>query len=76
MGLLAEWAILLRHRLGEALKIVPVIKSRDLERSMRFYTKVLDFERKSSDNEDREKATGVAHLIRDEAELLLSRAGV
>ena len=26
------------------MKIVPVIKSADLERSLRFYTQVLDFE--------------------------------
>src|SRR5260370_39062409 len=55
------------------MKIVPVIKSRDLERSVRFYTEVLDFERKWPDDEDREKANGVAHLIREGAELLLSR---
>jgi hypothetical protein len=47
------------------MKIVPVIKSRDLERSVRFCTKVLDFERKWPDDEDREKANGVAHLIRE-----------
>lgn len=28
------------------MKIVPVIKPADLERSMRFYTEILDFERK------------------------------
>jgi catechol 2,3-dioxygenase-like lactoylglutathione lyase family enzyme len=55
------------------MKIVPVIKSRDLERSVRFYTEVLDFERKWPGDEDREIANGVAHLIRDGAELLLSR---
>jgi catechol 2,3-dioxygenase-like lactoylglutathione lyase family enzyme len=55
------------------LKIVPVIKSGDLDRSVRFYTEVLDFERKWPGYEDREKANGVAHLIKDGAELLLSR---
>jgi catechol 2,3-dioxygenase-like lactoylglutathione lyase family enzyme len=55
------------------MKIVPVIKSSDLERSVRFYTEVLDFERKCPGDEDREKANGVAHLVRDGAELLLSR---
>jgi catechol 2,3-dioxygenase-like lactoylglutathione lyase family enzyme len=28
------------------MKIVPVIRSRDLQRSLHFYTEVLDFERK------------------------------
>ena len=55
------------------MKIVPVIKSGDLDRSVRFYTEVLDFERKWPGYEDREKANGVAHLIKDGAELLLSR---
>jgi catechol 2,3-dioxygenase-like lactoylglutathione lyase family enzyme len=55
------------------MKIVPVIKSRDLERSVRFYTEVLDFERKWPGYEDRETANGVAHLIKDGAELQLSR---
>lgn len=47
------------------MKIVPAIKSSDLERSVRFYTEVLDFEWKWPGNEDREKANGVAHLIED-----------
>lgn len=55
------------------MKIVPVIKSGDLENSLRFYTEVLDFERKRPGYEDREKANGVAHLTKDGAELLLSR---
>jgi len=55
------------------LKIVPVIKSGDLDGSVRFYTEVLDFERKWPGYEDREKANGVAHLTKDGAELLLSR---
>jgi catechol 2,3-dioxygenase-like lactoylglutathione lyase family enzyme len=44
-----------------------------LENSLRFYTEVLDFERKRPGYEDREKANGVAHLTKDGAELLLSR---
>jgi len=55
------------------MTIVPVIKSSDLERSIRFYTEVLDFERKWPADEDRETANGVAHLIRDGAELQISR---
>ncbi len=55
------------------MKIVPVIKSSDLERSVRFYTKVLDFERKWPDDEEGKAANGVAHLVKDGAELQLSR---
>ncbi len=55
------------------MKIVPVIKSSDLDRSIRFYTKFLDFEWKWPDDADREKANGVAHLNKDGAELMLSR---
>ncbi len=55
------------------MKIVPVIKSGDLERSVHFYTKVLDFERKWPGDEDREAANGVVDLVRDGAELQLSR---
>jgi catechol 2,3-dioxygenase-like lactoylglutathione lyase family enzyme len=55
------------------MKIVPVIKCRDLKRSVQFYTEVLDFERKWSGHEDREMANGVIDLIRDGAELQLSR---
>lgn len=55
------------------MKIVPVIKSSDLERSVRFYTEVLDFEWKRPDDKEGEKANGVAHLVKDGAELLLSR---
>jgi catechol 2,3-dioxygenase-like lactoylglutathione lyase family enzyme len=55
------------------MKIVPVIKCRDLERSLHFYTQVLDFERRWPADEDRETAYGVAHLVRDQAELQLSR---
>ena len=55
------------------MRIVPVIKCRDLERSLRFYTQVLDFERKWPGDETRETANGVAHLICGDAELQLSR---
>jgi catechol 2,3-dioxygenase-like lactoylglutathione lyase family enzyme len=55
------------------MKIVPVIKSGDLERSLHFYTQVLDFERKWPGFEDRELANGVIDLVRDGAELQLSR---
>jgi catechol 2,3-dioxygenase-like lactoylglutathione lyase family enzyme len=55
------------------VKIVPVIKSGDLKRSLDFYTRVLDFERKWPGHEEREMANGVVDLIRDGAELQLSR---
>lgn len=55
------------------MKIVPVVKSSNLERSVDFYTRILDFERKWPAHEDRENANGVAHLIRDGVEILLSR---
>ena len=71
---LCEDEISYRSALKEnVMKIVPVIKSRDLERSVSFYTQVLDFERKWPDDEVRETANGVAHLVRDGAELQLSR---
>src|SRR5579859_3591463 len=57
----------------EIMKIVPVIKSGDLERSLHFYTQVLDFERRWPGYEDREIANGVIDLVRDGAELQLSR---
>jgi catechol 2,3-dioxygenase-like lactoylglutathione lyase family enzyme len=44
------------------MKIVPVIKSADLERSLRFYTEVLDFERKWPGEKEREAANGVPAL--------------
>jgi len=59
--------------LENAMKIVPVIKSGDLKRYVQFYTEVLDFERKWPGHEDREMANGVIDLIRDGAELQLSR---
>ncbi len=55
------------------MKIVPVIKSSDLQRSLHFYTEVLDFERKWPGYEEREMANGVIDLVRDGAELQLSR---
>ena len=55
------------------MKIVPVIKSGDLERSIQFYTGVLDFQRKWPGYEDLEMANGVVDLVRDGAELQLSR---
>lgn len=51
---------------------MPVIKSSDLRRSLRFYTEVLDFERKWPEDED-EMTNGVIDLVRDGAELQLSR---
>jgi len=60
--------------IGEnAVKIVPVIKCRNLERSVEFYTEILDFVRKWPEYEDHETANGVAHLVREGAELQLSR---
>jgi catechol 2,3-dioxygenase-like lactoylglutathione lyase family enzyme len=55
------------------MKIVPVIKSSDLRRSLHFYTEVLDFERKWPGHEDGEMTNGVIDLVRDGAELQLSR---
>jgi catechol 2,3-dioxygenase-like lactoylglutathione lyase family enzyme len=55
------------------MKIVPVIKARDLQRSLRFYTEVLDFEYRWPGEADRETSYGVAHLVRDGAEFQLSR---
>ena len=55
------------------MKIVPVIKSSDLRRSLYFYTEILDFKRKWPGYEGREMANGVIDLVRDGAELQLSR---
>jgi len=55
------------------VKIVPVIKSSDLPRSLHFSTEVLDFERRWPGYEDREMANGVIDLVHDGAELQLSR---
>ena len=45
------------------MKIVPVIKSSDLPRSLHFYTQVLDFDRKWPGYEDREMAKGVSDSL-------------
>ena len=55
------------------MKVVPVIKSSDLQRSLQFYCEILDFERKWPGHEDGEMANGVIDLVRDGAELQLSR---
>ena len=55
------------------MKIVPVVKAKDLQRSIEFYTKVLDFKRKWPGYEDREMEIGVVDLALDGAELQLSR---
>ena len=55
------------------MKIVPVIKCSNLHRSLQFYTEVLDFQRKWPEYEEREMANGVIDLVRDGAELQLSR---
>jgi len=55
------------------MKIVPVIKCGDLQRSLHFYTEVLDFERMWPGYEDREMTNGVIDLVRDGAEVQLSR---
>lgn len=55
------------------MKIVPVVKSSDLERSLRFYTEIRGFERRWPGHEDSEMANGVIDLILDGAELQLSR---
>ena len=55
------------------MRMVPVVKSSDLDRSVRFYTGVLDFERKWPEYAEAETAKGVADLIKDGAELQGSR---
>ena len=55
------------------MKIDPVNKTGDLERSLHFYTEDIDFERKWPGYEDREMANGVIDLVRGGAELQLSR---
>ncbi len=55
------------------MKIVPVIKSGDLARSVKFYIRVLGFERKWPGHEEHEFVNGVVDLIREGAELQLSR---
>ena len=55
------------------MKIVPVIRCSDLQQSLHFYTQVLDFERKWPGYEEREMTNGVIDLVRNGAELQLSR---
>ena len=55
------------------MKIVPVIRCLDLVRSVQFYTGILDFERKWPGHEGRELANRVIDLVRNGAELQLSR---
>ena len=55
------------------MRIVPVIKCSDLPRSLHFYTVILDFERKWPGYQDREMENGVIDLVRDGAEVQLSR---
>lgn len=55
------------------MTVVPVIKVRDLERSLRFYTEVLDFKRKWPGYEAQETANGIADLTRGDAWIQLSR---
>jgi catechol 2,3-dioxygenase-like lactoylglutathione lyase family enzyme len=55
------------------MKIVPVIRCSDLEQSLRFYTGILDFQRRWPGHEARESANGVIDLICDGAELQISR---
>ena len=55
------------------MRIVPVIKSRDLQRSLHFYTEVLDFQFKWPGHKEHSLANGVIDLVRDGAELQLSR---
>ncbi len=55
------------------MKIVPVIKTSDLQRSLHFYTQVLDFQLKWPGYEESHLANGVIDLARDGAELQLSR---
>jgi catechol 2,3-dioxygenase-like lactoylglutathione lyase family enzyme len=55
------------------MKVVPVIRCSDLARSVRFYTQTLDFRRKWPAEQARDAANGVIDLIRDGAELQLSR---
>ncbi|MBM3761914.1 MAG: VOC family protein [Acidobacteria bacterium] len=54
------------------MKLVPVIKSSDLHRSLLFYTQILGFNRKWPGYEDHEIANGVIDLVLEGAELQLS----
>ena len=54
------------------MRMVPVVKSSDLNRSLRFYIDVLDFERRWPEYAATEMANGIAHLVKGGAELQLS----
>jgi len=53
--------------------VMPVIKCSDLERSLRFYTEVLDFKPKWPNEKDDELANGVIALTMQGADVQLSR---
>lgn len=55
------------------MTIVPVIKTTNLDRSLRFYTEVLDFTWRFPEQSQQETANGVALLTMDGATLQLSR---
>ena len=55
------------------MRMVPVIKTSDLCRSIRFYTEVLDFTWKWPEDAEAEIANGVADLTMESADLQLSR---
>ena len=55
------------------MRMVPVIKTSDLSRSIRFYTEVLDFTWKWPEYAEAEIANGVADLTMEGADLQLSR---
>lgn len=55
------------------MKVVPVIKCSDLQRSLEFYTKTLDFKRKWPGYEEKEFELGVVDLVMNGAEVQLSR---
>lgn len=50
-----------------------MIKSSNLEKSVEFYTEILGFERKWPIDEVRETINGVAHLVKNGAEVQISR---
>ena len=55
------------------MRMVPVIKTSDLNRSIRFYTEVLDFRWKWPEYAEAEIANGVADLTMNGADIQLSR---
>jgi len=66
-------SILLARYREISMKIVPVIKSSDLQRSLNFYTEVLDFQLQWPGHKEHHMTNGVIDLVRDGAELQLSR---